>query len=80
MVLGYAAAKVGGKLFERAGKNLTRGGFIESTANAKNVKTGTMPTLNYTASDRFGANTTTVAEARCSDNRWHTLQTYTSNF
>ena len=80
MLLGWAAAKVGGELFERAGKNLTRGGFIESTANAKNVKTGTMPVLNYTPSDRFGANTVTVAEARCSDAKWHTLQTYTSNF
>ena len=80
ILLGYAAAKVGAELFERAGKNLTRGGFIQSTAAAKNVKTGTMPTLNYTPSDRYGANTTTVAEARCSDARWHTLQTYTSNF
>jgi ABC-type branched-subunit amino acid transport system substrate-binding protein len=80
MILGWAAAKVGGELFERAGKNLTRGGFIESTANAKNVKTGTMPVLNYTASDRYGASTTTVAEAKCSDAKWHTIQTYTSNF
>jgi ABC-type branched-subunit amino acid transport system substrate-binding protein len=80
MILGWAAAKVGGELFERVGKNLTRGAFVETVQNAKNVKTGTMPTLNYSPTDHYGADTTMVAEARCSDAKWHTIQTYTSNF
>ncbi|MBW3595158.1 MAG: ABC transporter substrate-binding protein, partial [Actinobacteria bacterium] len=80
VVLGWAASKVAGALLERAGRDLTRESFVQSSANAKNVKTGTMPTLNFTNEDRFGANTVTVAEARCTDNRWHTIQTYTNNF
>ena len=80
MLLGWAASKVGAELFQRAGKNLTREGFIYSTERAKNVKTGTFPTLNFSPSDHFGANTVTVAEARCSDARWHTLFSYTSDF
>ena len=79
-VLGWAASKVGGALLERAGRNLTREGFIQSSANAKNVKTGTFPTVSFSPDDRFGASTVTVAEARCSDNRWHTIIPYTSNF
>lgn len=80
MVLGWAASKVGAELLELAGRNLTRESFIQSSANAKNVKTGTFPTVSFTNEDRFGASTVTVAEARCSDNRWHTIQPYTSNF
>ena len=79
-VLGWAASKVGSQLLELAGRNLTREGFIQTAANAKNVKTGTFPTVSFTNEDRFGADTVTVAEARCSDNRWHTIQTYTNNF
>ena len=80
VVLGWAAAKVGAELLERAGRDLSRESFIQTSANAKNVKTGTFPTLSFTNEDRFGANTVTVAEARCSDNRWHTIQSYTSDF
>ena len=80
MVLGWAASKVGGELLRRAGKNLTREGFIESTQNAKNVKTGSMPVNNFSPSDHFGADTVMVAQAQCSDNRWHTIQSYTNNF
>ncbi|HET7482059.1 MAG TPA: ABC transporter substrate-binding protein, partial [Actinomycetota bacterium] len=80
MVLGYSASKVGGELLKRAGRDLTRQGFIESTQNAKNVKTGTMPTLNFSPDDHFGANTVLVDEARCSDAKWHVLIPYTSNF
>ncbi len=80
MVLGWAAAKVGAELLEIAGRNLTREGFIDSSANAKNVKTGSFPTVSFTPTDRFGADTVTVAEARCSDQKWHTIVPYTNNF
>ena len=80
MVLGWAASKGLGELLKRAGRNLTREGFIESTQNAKNVKTGSFPVNNYSPSDHFGADTVMVAEARCTTNRWHTIQSYTNNF
>jgi ABC-type branched-subunit amino acid transport system substrate-binding protein len=80
IVLGWAGSKVIRELLLRAGKNLSREGFVYSSERAKNVKTGTFPTLNFAPDDRFGASSTLVSEARCSDARWHVLQTYSSDF
>ncbi|MGH2806571.1 MAG: ABC transporter substrate-binding protein, partial [Actinomycetota bacterium] len=80
IVLGWAGSKVLRELLERAGENLTREGFVYSSERAKNLKTNTFPTLNFSGEDRFGANSVLVSEARCSDNRWHVLHTYTSDF
>lgn len=80
MLLGWAGSKIFGELLRRAGKDLTREGFIYSTERAKNVKTGTFPTLNYAPDDHFGADSALVSEARCSDSRWHVLYSYSTDF
>ncbi|MDQ4064945.1 MAG: ABC transporter substrate-binding protein, partial [Actinomycetota bacterium] len=80
MVLGWAASKGLGELLKRAGRNLTREGFIQSTQKAKNIKTGSFPVGNYSPTDHFGADTVLVSEARCSDSRWHTIIPYTNRF
>jgi len=80
MVLGWAASRGLGELLERAGRNLTRQGFIQSTQTAKNVKTPSFPVNNYSPTDHFGADTVLVSEARCSDRKWHTITPYTNNF
>jgi ABC-type branched-subunit amino acid transport system substrate-binding protein len=78
--LGWAASKQLRGLLESAGKNLTREGFIASTEHVRNLKTGILPTLNYSPTDHLGANEVHVNEARCSDSRWHTIQSFVSDF
>ncbi|HWL65211.1 MAG TPA: ABC transporter substrate-binding protein [Actinomycetota bacterium] len=78
--LGWGASKQVRGLLEHAGKNLTREGFIAALEKVRNLKTGIMPTLNYASNDHFGANEVHVNEARCSDNRWHTIQSFVSDF
>ena len=80
MLIGYSASKVIGELLLRTGRDLTRGSFVTAAERARNVKTDTFPTLNFAPNDHFGANTTTVSEARCSDNRWHMVEPYVSDF
>ncbi len=78
--LGWGASKQVRGLLENAGQNLTREGFIAATEKVRNLKTGVMPTLNYSPNDHWGANEVHVNEARCSDNRWHTTQSFVSDF
>lgn len=78
--LGWGASKQVGGLLENAGKTLTREGFIAATEKLRNLKTGVMPTLNYSPKDHWGANEVHVNEARCSDNRWHTTQSFVTDF
>ncbi|HYI45218.1 MAG TPA: ABC transporter substrate-binding protein [Actinomycetota bacterium] len=78
--LGWAASKQLRGLLESAGKNLTRESFIASTEKVRNLKTGILPTLNFAPNDHFGANEVHVNEAKCSDSRWHTVQSFVSDF
>jgi ABC-type branched-subunit amino acid transport system substrate-binding protein len=78
--LGWAASKQLRGLLENAGKDLTREGFIAATEKVRNLKTGILPTLNYSPTDHLGANQVHVSEARCSDSRWHTIQSFVSDF
>ena len=78
--LGWGASKQLATLLEEAGKNLTREGFIASTEKARNLKTGIMPDLNFAPNDHLGANQVHVSEAKCSDRRWHTIQSFVSDF
>lgn len=77
---GFSAAKQLRGLLENAGKDLTREGFITTTEHLRNMKSPAMPTLSYTPDDHLGANQVHVDEARCSDNRWHTIQSFVSDF
>jgi branched-chain amino acid transport system substrate-binding protein len=78
--LGWGASRSLALLLENAGQNLSREGFIYATERARNIKTGVMPTLNYSPEDRWGASEVHVSEAKCSDRRWHTIQSFVSDF
>ncbi|MGH2729593.1 MAG: hypothetical protein ACRDJI_03180, partial [Actinomycetota bacterium] len=65
--------------------NLTRERFVFFAERARGLKNPTGPTLNYSPDDHFGANQVHVNEAQCSgykagDNRWHTIQSFVSDF
>jgi hypothetical protein len=63
-------------LLENVGRNLTREGFIAKTETVRNLKTPAMPELDYSPSDHFGAEQMHLSEARCSDSRWHTVESF----
>jgi branched-chain amino acid transport system substrate-binding protein len=85
MLIGWSLSKVLGDLFERAGRALTREGFIYTTERARNVKTGVFPPVSFTPEDHLGGDQVHLNEAQCSgykagDNRWHTIQSFVSDF
>ena len=67
------------QLFLKAGPNLTRQGFIQSTSNAT-VKTGVYPDLRYTPSNHFGASQVHVLRADCQSGQYQTEATFRSSF
>ena len=74
--LGWSVAKQIRALLENAGANLTRESFIAATEQVRNLKTPAMPVLNYSKTDHFGAEQMHLSEARCSDSRWHTVESF----
>ncbi len=74
--LGWSVAKQIRGLLENAGANLTREGFIAATEKVRNLKTPAMPLLNFSPDDHFGADQMHLSEARCSDSRWHTVESF----
>ena len=62
----FAVNKAIGELLNRAGPQLTRAGFAQSSAQAKNVATGLNPVLSYSPNDHFGADTVHVLQLECS--------------
>ena len=77
MWLSWAFSKVGDQLMSLPGRELTRERFIWF-AERSTIRPGYFPTLSFSPSDRFGANTVVVNQARCSDNKWHTIADYRS--
>ena len=74
--LGWSVAKQVRILLENASQNLTREGFIAKTETVRNMRTPAMPVLNYSPEDHFGAEQMHLSEARCSDSRWHTIDSF----
>jgi len=80
MWLSWIAGKGLWEMFEASPKPISREGFIQTVEKMRNLKTGIGPVLNFSPTDHFGANEVHVSEARCSDRRWHTIETFASDF
>ena len=80
MYVGWGAGQLGAAFLEKAGPNLTRGGFAAAIASTKNLKTDVFPPVTFSSSDHFGGTAVHVNEARCSDGRWHTIQANATDF
>jgi ABC-type branched-subunit amino acid transport system substrate-binding protein len=74
--LGWSVAKQIRGLLDNAGPNLTRESFIAKTETVRGLKTPAMPELNFSPTDHLGASQMHLSEARCSDSRWHTIQSF----
>ncbi len=80
MVLGWTANLALADMLALPGRDLTRERFVFFGTQAKNLKSTTGPPLSFSDSDRFGASQVHVAEARCSDRRWHTIMSFVNDF
>ncbi|MGH2729175.1 MAG: ABC transporter substrate-binding protein [Actinomycetota bacterium] len=85
MLLGWQGNITAAALLNLPGRNLTRERFVYYAERARGIKSPVGPTLNFAPDDRFGASQVHVSEAQCSgykagDNRWHTIQSFVSDF
>ncbi|HWC14358.1 MAG TPA: ABC transporter substrate-binding protein [Actinomycetota bacterium] len=80
MWLAWSANKTIWDMFKRVGKDLTREKFVYELERMRGLKNGIGPELNFAPNDHFGAAQVHVSEARCSDNRWHTIKSFVSDF
>jgi hypothetical protein len=46
----------------------------------RNLKNGIGPELSYSPESHFGASTVHVSEARCNDQKWHTIASFVDSF
>jgi hypothetical protein len=76
----WALDKTVAKMLALPGADLTRTRFVNRLERADRIATGIGPALHYTPSDHFGANSTHVLKADCSDRRWHTVATFKQRF
>jgi ABC-type branched-subunit amino acid transport system substrate-binding protein len=76
----WALDRVIAKMLNRTGRRLTRDRFVARVERTDKIKTGIGPTLRYSRRDHFGASSTHVLRADCSDERWHTAATFKRHF
>jgi branched-chain amino acid transport system substrate-binding protein len=77
--LSWSGTKTIWQMLEATGKDPTREKFIYAVERLRNLRNGIGPTLNFSPTDHFGADSTYVSEARCSDRKWHTIVTSPAN-
>lgn len=81
MWLGWMSTRGVAEALELPGRDLTRERFIYYLERARNIKTGIGPPNSFSPTNHFGADSTHVSEARCSqDQRWHTIRTFVKSF
>ena len=80
MWLGWSGSKMFWEMFKRNGEDLTREGFMYNLERMRNLKNGIGPELNYSPESHFGASTVHVSEARCGDQKWHTIASFVDSF
>lgn len=85
MVIPWGIAKILEPLLDAPGRNLTRERLIYFAQQVRNLKTGVFPAVSFTPNDHFGGTQVHLNEAHCSgyksgDNRWHTIDSFVSDF
>lgn len=76
----WALDKVIAQMLRLAGEQPTRSRFINRVERADRIHTGVGPTLRYRPDDHFGARTSHLLTADCSDERWHTTRSFVHDF
>jgi hypothetical protein len=80
MLLAWSGTKTWAQLLALPGRELTRERFVYFAERARGLQNHIGPTLSFSPEDHFGASQVHVSEASCSDRRWHTKQSFVSDF
>ena len=85
MLIAWGIAKILEGMLEAPGRNLTRERFVYFGERTKNIRTDVYPTVSFSPGDRLGGTQVHLNEAQCSgykngDNRWHTIESFVSDF
>ena len=85
MVLAWGMSKAVAALLDAPGPNLTRERFVYFAERTRSSAGGVFPPMRFEPDDHFGGTQVHVNEAQCSgskngDNRWHTIQSFVSDF
>lgn len=78
--LGWTSSKGLHDMLEAMGPDPTREKLVAALLSGKTFFNGIGPHLRFTPSDHFGADEVHLSEARCSDARWHTIDTWKKRF
>lgn len=77
---GWAGSKAIRKLFERAGRDLTRSRFASKVERTRNVRTHILPRFGFRPRDHFGGRGTHLLSVDCGKERWVTVRRFVENF
>lgn len=80
MWLAWSGSKTLHGMLKLPGENLTRERLVYFLERAQNLRTGIGPELDFSPTDHYGASQVHVSEARCSDDSWHTILDFMSDF
>lgn len=78
--LGWTSSKGLHGMFEALGPNPTRENLVATLQSGKTFFNEISPHLKYSPSNPFGAKEVHLSEARCSDAKWHTTDSWMSSF
>jgi ABC-type branched-subunit amino acid transport system substrate-binding protein len=85
MLIPWGIAKILDELLSAPGRDLSRQSFVAAAQKQRDIRTGVYPAVTFSADDHFGGTQVHLNEAQCSgykagDNRWHTIQSFVSDF
>jgi ABC-type branched-subunit amino acid transport system substrate-binding protein len=72
--------KVVGAMLQASGKDLSRQSFMAALESGKEFATNVYPVVSYNGSIRFGAKSSHLLEADCSERRFKTIAQFTTGF
>jgi ABC-type branched-subunit amino acid transport system substrate-binding protein len=74
---GWATSKVLRSMLDRAGRDLTRKGFVRKVERARGIRTGILPPIGFSPDDHFGGRGTYLLKADCQTDAWKTIEKIT---
>jgi ABC-type branched-subunit amino acid transport system substrate-binding protein len=72
----WASTKATVAMIEKVGPDLTRGAFVQTAQNVKNLSSGMNPPLTFSPEDHFGADVVHILQANCDQQVYVTLDTF----
>jgi hypothetical protein len=77
---GWATSKVLRSMLNRAGRDLTRKGFVHKVERARSIRNRILPLIRFSPKDHFGGRATHLLKADCVQERWKTIEKFVRRF